>query len=333
MPKKRTNHVVKAARTLKNSVVAAARRGLRKVGRICDNVRCAALKIARRAQRFLDFGVMRWTKDRSLVEIARGLRLVWVTLLAAGIINYVLRYKLEFEKYFPTSNSFTEPSYIFVFLGAKWAVVTLGLVFLITLIFLNLDNGKYVEQAEGCFLRMRAPTEWRLVRGRYIVIWVVTSNIFLFLGAVYSIDDVKIFSILFMLHHLNAVAWIIVFRWNVNHYFHAPEYLPTPSDPSTPFVLERREVMETFLCRTANIQREGLTAMCYAASFLLALIVDARNAAVGVVPYLLAAFGEAANQYFSYRERRDRNAGLRRVYRQEREFFDPDRKHTHHGRR
>jgi hypothetical protein len=140
----------------------------------------------------------------------------------------------------------------------------------------------------------------------------------------YYSDKVEIFCALFAIHHLNAVAWLFAFRENVTLYFSEKQYAPPKHDPHKQFINERRAAMERFLCKTKNIEREFLTAVAYGFSLLLAVAHETRNVAFYTAPFLILSIAEVINQYFSFRERLERDRDLYRIDEKEAARFGAD---------
>src|SRR5215467_12370027 len=155
----------------------------------------------------------------SLKRIGNLLRLLWNFGVAFGVVFYIVRYKLELGTFFSSVSDVRDAAQVWLFLSEKWGILLLGAVFLLTHVLLSIDAAKYMEQAENCFSRLRTPkNEWKNVREKCLIVWVVLSNIPIFLSAAYYTDNVAMFSGFLMAHHLNAVIWIAAFRWNVRHF-------------------------------------------------------------------------------------------------------------------
>jgi len=251
---------------------------------------------------------------------------IWNFFLAVAVLNFIVRYKLEIGSYFASSDDLFDSKILKQFMREKWQVLTLVTVFLGTYVLLTKDTRRWKEQAQKCFSATNIPSRWRMVRGRWIIAWVVPTNVLIFLALAYYTDNIKAFSALFMIHHANAVAWIIAFRWNVQYYFYNSKYVPDDNDQFKDSILRRRRVMERFLCKTRNIEREGLTAIAYGCALAVSLVTDSASIMVRMIPYLIVVAAEAGNQYFSYLERRERNRELRKIAKNEEKVSSADRK-------
>lgn len=264
--------------------------------------------------------------QQQLIRITELLLFAWNSVLAFSFLFVLIRYKLEVGSYFATYDDLVDPNVLKSFLSEKWNTLILSVVFLVAYFFITKDSAKWKEQARRCFSVTNVPSKWKAVYGRWIIAWVVLTNILIFVAAALYTDNIKVFAFLFMIHHANAVAWLIAFRWNVKYYFYTAKYMPDPTDPFSRFILERRRVMEHFLCHTTNIEREGLTAIAYAGAFGLTWANQLWALTFDALPYLVILAAEMTNQWFSYKERRERNRGLRRISRGEDKISSKDRR-------
>ncbi len=270
--------------------------------------------------------IARGRAQKTLIRHAKLLLLLWNTILAVGILSVLLRYKLEVGWYFVDLEDILDQDTLKRFFSEKWEALLLSAVLLLTYWLLTKDSSKWTDQAEKCFSPTNVPSRLKIVRGRWIINWVVLSNIVIFLAAIYFVDSVKVFAGLFLVHHANAVAWLIAFRKNVAYYFYSPRYMPEDSDPFKKFRFERRRVMEHYLSKTPNIERESLTAAGYGAALVLALANQLWDVTFYAAPHLIVVITEATNQYYSYRERRERDQGLRKIEVQEERLSSADLK-------
>jgi hypothetical protein len=270
--------------------------------------------------------IARRRAPKTLIRHAKLLLLLWNTILAVGILSVLLRYKLEVGWYFVDLVDIFDRDTLKRFFSEKWEALLLSAVLLLTYWLLTKDSSKWTDQAEKCFSPTNVPSRLKIVRNRWIINWVVLSNIVIFLAAIYFVDSVKVFAGLFLVHHANAVAWLIAFRKNVAYYFYSPRYMPKDSDPFKKFRFERRRVMERYLSKTPNIERESLTAAGYGAALVLALANQLWDVTFYAAPHLIVVITEATNQYYSYRERRERDQGLRKIEVQEERLSSADLK-------
>ena len=80
--------------------------------------------------------------------------------------------------------------------------------------------------------------------------------------------------------------------------------------------------MRAFLCEAHNVQREALTAVGYGVSFMLAAIFRFWNVGFYVAPFIIVVLAEGVNQYISFKERRQRDRGLRDIETDEDVYFE-----------
>ena len=145
--------------------------------------------------------VGRW----NLKRIAELLQTLW-NLIWLGLLLVLVRQNLHTSKYFASTSDISDLNKLRVFLAAEWDTLILSMVCLLTYFFLMRDSKKWREQAEKCFSVQAMPRRaWKLVRGRWVIVWVVMSNIAIFFGLAWFTDNVMAFSVLFLIHHMNAV--------------------------------------------------------------------------------------------------------------------------------
>jgi hypothetical protein len=199
----------------------------------------------------------------------------------------------------------------------------LGIIFLLTYFFLTKDSTGWREHAEKCFSVQAMPRRaWKLVRGRWTIIWVVMCNIPIFFGLAWFTDDILIFSMLFLIHHMNAVLWLRAFRENVQYFFSESTFLPPDTDAQKPFILARRNVMKHFLCATWNVRREALAASGYGIALLMAMAHLYWSVFPYSAPFPIVVVAEGMNQFLYYRERRQRDRDLGDIDAREEVYFE-----------
>lgn len=278
----------------------------------------ATLRLLSAPTKILDRVANRWTSKTSLSRIGNRLRQCWAWSLTFGVLFYIVRYKLEVSEYFSSPSDLANVAGLWTFLAAKWEVAVLASVFLLMFVTLNVDSAKYVQHGENCFSRVTMPKrDWKNVKGRYLIIWVVLSNVPILLAAAYYTDNVIYFCLFLMLHHLNGAIWITSFRWNVRHFFHVQKYMPPERDPNSPFIMMRRTVMEKFLCGTLNLKREILTAAAYGFAATI-VVIPTPDLTMKCIAYAMVALAEGTNQYLAFLERSERDRSLREIEEQER---------------
>ena len=263
----------------------------------------------------------------SLSRIGALLESLWNTILVAGLLFYLIRYKLHTNQYFSSFADVTNLNKLKFFWGLEWNTLILSTVFFSAYVILNRDSRSWRTQAEKCFSIQAMPRrQWKAVRRRWVIVWVVISNIPIFLGLAWFTDNIVVFSALFSVHHANAVLWLFAFRQNVNYFFSEPAFQPPNTDVLRQFILERRNIMTVFLCRSHNIQRESLTAVGYGISFVLAALYLVWNEGSYVVPFMTVVLAEGLNQYFYYEEKRQRDRGLREIDVREESYLENGRR-------
>ncbi|NVO15098.1 MAG: hypothetical protein HXX10_13770 [Rhodoplanes sp.] len=260
---------------------------------------------------------------RTLKDISLFMLTFWKTAIAAGYLLILLKYKLNFSYYFQSWRDFVDLQKLVEFLVNNSGALSLSILILSVFVLINKDGEKWIPQAEQCFSTNKIPTNWANVRARWIIPFVIVTNIIIFIAAAYFVDDVVVFCALFMMHHLNAVLWLVAFQANIRYYFTAPAYLPS-SGPRKKLILERRDVMRRFMFETYNVYREGITAIAYGIALLTAILLQTQNAHFRPAPYLIVLTAELANQLISYRERKERDAALSQITEREIEISDAD---------
>jgi len=265
-------------------------------------------------------------ENRSLSRISALPENLWNTILVAGLLFYLIRYKLHTYQYFSSFADVTNLNKLELFWGPEWDTLILSTIFFSAYVLLTKDSRSWRTQAEKCFSIQAMPRrQWKAVRRRWVIVWVVISNIPIFLGLAWFTDNIVVFSALFSVHHANAVLWLFAFGQNVNYFFSEPKFQPPDTDVLREFILERRDIMRVFLCRSHNIQRESLTALGYGISFVLAAVYLAWNEGSYVVPFMIVVLAEGINQYFYYEEKKQRDRGLREIDVREESFLENER--------
>lgn len=240
-----------------------------------------------------------------------------------GILLFLIRHKSHADQYFSSIGDVGDLNKLKAFAIGEWDTLLLSVVLLLAYFFLTKDSTRWREHAEKCFSVQAMPRRaWRLVRGRWVIVWVVMCNIPTFFSLAWFADNVLVFSVLFLIHHVNAVLWLRAFRKNVQFFFTESAFLPPDADPQKPFILERRSVMKHFLCATWNVRREALAAMGYGIAVLLALAHRDWFAFPYIAPFPVIVAAEGMNQFLYYKERRRRDRDLGDIDGREESYFE-----------
>jgi hypothetical protein len=266
---------------------------------------------------------MTMPRENSIIDIARRFQLVWNTVLAVGFLWIIIRYKLELDRYIHSIGDLYSPATVSKFLLDKWDVVILSAMFLFRFMAITKDHPKWMDYGGKCFSELAKPTEWAFVRGRWVLSWVIVSNIPIFIGLAWFTDDVMMFSAFFALHYANGVAWLVVMRRNVNAYFSDEKYVPPEADVNKRFILERRGVVQTYLYRTLLIRREILMVIIFAGTFFLVFMRRAFGLEFYLplyTPYVIISAAEITSECLAYRERLVRDRDLDRIAVQQNTF-------------
>lgn len=264
------------------------------------------------------------TKSDTIKRRTQSLQLLWNTILAAGFVTFLIKYKLEFEDYFSTNAEILDPTKWLKFIENKAGILTLSGVCLATFVLLTRDSGKWQDIGQGCFSSMAQPAEWKRVHGGSVLTWVILSNIAIFLAMPMLTDNFVLFSALLASHHLNGIAWIHYMRKNVEAYFSNSLFRIPLADIHKSFIERHRQAVWKFFFAEHHMARHiVVVSTCIAAGFL-AMNKTAPSVIWQVLPYVVLAAGVSVAQVMAAMERWRRDKELS-IIQEERLEFDRQR--------
>lgn len=249
------------------------------------------------------------TSKLTIKKAVRKFSFLWNTLLVAGLFTFLVRYKLDFGRYFLSVADISNLSAWHAFLSEKSDTLTLGAVCLVSFVMLTRDSGKWQEIGEGCFSTLATPAQWERVHGRHVFTWVILSNIAIFLALPLFADWLVPFCALLAVHHLNAVAWIVYLRRNMQHYFVHPQYAIPETDIHKPFIERQRKTVVNFMIEESHVARHIIVVAACMIAISIAVLSSTEELILRTTSYIVLVAGVLVNEYLAFfaRLRRDRS--------------------------
>ena len=92
--------------------------------------------------------------------------LAWNTVLAGGLLSFLLKYKLNINNYFPQWEYFLRAQSLTDFISDKWGVIILSLLYIFLFVAATLEAKNSREIGESLFSATKKPILWDKVEGR-----------------------------------------------------------------------------------------------------------------------------------------------------------------------
>ena len=241
---------------------------------------------------------------------------LWNTLGAVGILTFLIRYKLNINKYFSTWADVLDISNTLKFVDNKWGVITLSALYAAIYVFVTIE-AKFLENiGDKLFSHERMPVDWRYVKGRTLVTPAVVLSIIIILGMAWFVDNPAAFCAVSSGFYLVSAIKYTKLRDNARHYLAI--YPPIDGRHKT-FILARREAFEEYLFNRPQLCRILLMAAASAAISIVGFLPYFGIPIFKGLPYLMIGAAMALNEYIIQRWRLARNRKLDEIDRRETE--------------
>lgn len=235
-------------------------------------------------------------------------------LLSLGALIFILRYKIDFDNFFPTRDALASWN--------SWRRLvrqegsSLFLAACVVLWLLAWRRAYMRELMIGASLFSLARTPRDLTNVRAAELWPVLALAFnlSFLAMAWFVDNIFFFSILVSAIIIIDILSFWMTRTNLYKYLRDPKYAPAESDEHREFILRRRIIVEEYIFG----QRHGLRIGSCALLALVACFVSAARE-IGwasspiVVAYVAIALAVFGNEAVLTRMRAVRDAKLATV--------------------
>lgn len=246
-------------------------------------------------------------------KIADFMLFFWGMTTGAGVIFFLLKYQLEWDKYFPTLPSLLDLSQDLRFINDKWEVLLLCFISIVTLIAIAYDSPKWRRHGEIIFSQAAMPTNFKKVPyGRYLLA-IVFINAVLFIAMAATIHILYLFTAMMSWHHINGVIWIKILRVNLNTYLNDPIYEPPSNDPHADFVRRRRKVIQWYMFDSNCLVKDVTLALLFGTTAMVSYFGYLQNQATNILTYTCLVLLKLLSEWIMHKERNVRDQQLAEI--------------------
>jgi hypothetical protein len=167
----------------------------------------------------------------------------WI--VTAGLLIGVLKYKLNFDFYFPSALSMISFERWRTFVSAEGTLGLLALVVAWTYKNFRKNTASEMDVMAGMFWPV--PQRWDRVEGHRQLKWLIAMWVGVSLLLVWFLNHPHLFSATVMIYAGCSVYGMVLYRRNISRYFDDPRFLPAKDDNHAGFIRERRRIQSIYL--------------------------------------------------------------------------------------